>query len=319
MQTQGRDQNTDPDIRALLRSHGDALDAFQIIRKEADDLLRRFAQFEDDSPTPLERIKAVASVKGLDVRAAEGEMSSRRRVAMFVPARDGASAYIVYDPSLPTSRIVFSIAHEIVHSFVPSSTSGVRFRSAYSPASKPIRQLEMLCEFGAALLVMPEDAFKAAAQRHGFGLEFVNQIRRQFGTSFEATTYRLAQTARFGAAAVKLQFRLSRAQMQTAPASGYLFPYPDKATVTPKYRCQSFHKSDGFHGLIPYNKSFPEDSCVYKVSTGETEVQKAVEIIPVVGGRRVRASVEAIRAPYQPPKADPDRPDVLVLVRVLPQ
>lgn len=319
MQTQGRHQNTDPDIRALLRSHGDALDAFQIIRKEADDLLMRFALFEDDSPTPLDRIKALASVQGLDVRAAAGEMSSRGRVAVFVPPRDGSSAYIVYDPSLPTSRILFSIAHEIVHSFVPSSTSGVRFRSTYSPASKPIRQLEMLCEYGAALLVMPEGPFKAASQRHGFGLEFVNQIRRQFGASFEATTYRLAQTAAFGAAAVKLQYRLSKGQMQTAPASGYLFPYPDKATVTPKYRCQSFHKSETFPGLIPFNKSFSEDSCVYNVSAAEAEICEALEILPVVGRGQVRAKVQAIRAPYQPPDADPEHPDVLVLVRTVPK
>ena len=317
MQMRGRQQVTDPDIRALLQAHGDSLDAFQIIREKATALLKKFGCFEDDSPTPLDRIKAIASVAGLDVRAAAGEMS-KGRVAMFVPSGDGTKGYIVYDPSLPPTRVVYSIGHEIVHSFVPSSTSGARFRSTYSPSSKPMRQLELLCEFGAALLTMPDEPFKTAVQRNGFGLESVNAIRRQFGTSFEATTYRMAQTAGFGAAAVKLQYRLSKAQLQTAPSSGSLFPYPDKETVKPKYRCQSFHKSDRFPGLIPFNKSFAEDSCVYQIATGTTAVLRASEIVPVVGGRRVRASVEAICAPYQPPDADPDRPDVLVLIQLLP-
>lgn len=308
MRRQGRYQDTDPDVAALLAAHP-GLDPFEIIRRRAENLLARFEEFEDDSPTPLDRVKALASLQGLPVRAAQGAMP-KGRVAMYVPS--GRSSYIVYDPSLPPSRVVFSIAHEIVHSFVPSTQSGVRFRSSYTPASRPGRLLEMLCEFGAAQLVMPQLAFVAAVDRAGFGLASVDAVRRQFGTSFESTTYRMAQVADFPAAAVKLHHRLSKAQLQRPPASGQLFPGPEPDVAAPKYRCQSFHGSPSFPGLVPYNKSFPEGSCVYMAEPGH--IVSAIEAVPTTG-RALRARVEAVVAPYQRPDADADRPDVLVLIR----
>ena len=244
---------TDPDIRALVAEHG-GLDVFEIIRNKADALLRRFDEFDNESLDPVTRVKALASVNGLDVRPATNKMP-KGRVAMFVPSGDKGAGYIVYDSTLPSSRVVFSIAHEIVHSFIPGTNSGVRFRSTYSAASRPIRQLEMLCEFGAALLTMPEVAFSEAVQRAGFGLAFVDVVRRQFGTSFEATMYRMAQVSA-GAAAVKLFHRLSKDQMNRPPSSGFLFPMPEVDAVAPKYRCQSFHRSPSFPGKIPFNKSF---------------------------------------------------------------
>jgi Zn-dependent peptidase ImmA (M78 family) len=307
---------SDPDLRALLRSHGDSVDAYDIVRDKAAALLARFEDFEDDSPTPLDRIMALASVAGLPVQAAQGNMSAKGRAAIFISVGKDGRGSIVYDATLPASRILFSIAHEIVHSFIPSSTAGVRFRSMHSPTSKQSRELEMLCEFGAALLIMPEGAFMAAVARHGFGLANVDQIRRQFGSSFEATTYRVAQTARFAAAAAKLKYRLSKQQQQVGPSSGFLFPLPDREAVKPKYRCQSFHRSGGFPGRIPFNKSFPENSCVYEAASAG-EIQSAVELIPVPGQRPVRARIEAVRAPYQPDDADTDHPDVLVLMRVV--
>jgi Zn-dependent peptidase ImmA (M78 family) len=309
MRAQGRQQDNDPDVEALLAAHP-GLDAYAIIRRRAGELLARFEEFEDDSPTPLERVKALASVQGLPVREA-AEAMPNGRVAMFVPS--GRSGYIVYDPNLPAGRVLFSIAHEIVHSFVPATRSGVRFRSTYSPASRPGRQLEMLCEFGAALLVMPDAAFAASLLRHGFGLASVDAVRRQFGTSFEATTYRMAQVAPFPAAAVKLHHRLSKAQLQQPPASGHLFPRPSPDIARPKYRCQSFHPSPSFPGRIPFNKSFNEESCVYGVSL-PGPIVSAVEAVPTAG-RAFRCRVEAMAAPYQRPEAGADRPDVLVLVR----
>jgi Zn-dependent peptidase ImmA (M78 family) len=243
-------------------------------------------------------------------------MSAKGRAAMFVPVANGEKSYIVYDSTLPTSRVLFSIAHEIIHSFVPTSNAGVRFRSRYSSGSREGRELEMLCEFGAALLIMPDVAFVAAVERHGFGLNHVGQVRIQFGSSYEATTYRMAQTVSFPAAAVKLRYRLSKQQQQAGPSSGLLFPMPEADTVCPKYRCQSFHRSLRFPGRIPFNKSFPEDSCVYEAAKG-VGILSGVEVVPVVGERPVRALVEAVRAPFQPDDADPDHPDVLVLMRVV--
>lgn len=305
---------TDPDIRALVAEHG-GIDAFEIIRAKADALLQRFDEFDNDCLDPVTRIKALASVNGLDVRQATNKMPEGR-VAMFVPSGNNGAGYVVYDSTLPSSRVVFSIAHEIVHSFIPGTDSGVRFRSTYTQSSRPVRQLEMLCEFGASLLTMPDAPFSEAVRRAGFGLAFVDIVRRQFGTSFEATTYRMAQVSA-GAAAAKLFHRLSKEQMNRPPSSGYLFPMPEVDSVVPKYRCQSFHHSPMFPGKIPFNKSFAPDSVVYRVASAGGGTDSAVERIPVVGISPVHATVEAIRAPYQRPDTDPHHPDMLVLMRII--
>jgi len=108
---------------------------------------------------------------------------------------------------MPIGRIVFSIGHEITHSFFPASNTGARFRSLSREGSKGARELEMLCHAGASELVMPLPEFRSAVERHGFGFNSVDLIREQFETSFEACVYRMAQTASFRAAAGLFQFR----------------------------------------------------------------------------------------------------------------
>ena len=108
-------------------------------------------------------------------------MSAKVRAAMFIPPGPGGrQGQIVYDPILPMGRVIYSIGHEIVHSFFPNSRAGVQFRSMHSTMSKRGRQLEMLCEYGASLLVMPDREFLEAVERHGFGLDKVELIRKPF-------------------------------------------------------------------------------------------------------------------------------------------
>jgi Zn-dependent peptidase ImmA (M78 family) len=302
----------DPDVAAL--SHEEGGDPYAAVRRKAEALLAQLDDFASDSVTPLERIKSLASLAGFAVRpAADGMLGTKGRAAMFIPPKAiGGHGQIVYDARLSTGRMIYSIGHEIVHSFFPNSNAGVQFRSIHAGNSKPGRQLEMLCEYGASLLVMPEHEFVEAADRHGFGLAHVESIRLPFGTSFEATTYRLAEIAAFPAAAVKFKFRLAKKDFNTKPASGQLFPMPDLTRVQPKYRCQTSRRSPSFRGLIPYNKSVPETSAVYSAGAN-LGIHRAVETLTFSGRTAVRYRVEAMRAPFQPPDSDPNHPDVLAL------
>ena len=306
----------DPDVRAVLRQ-GDGIDAaYAYVGRRVEELLGQFEHFESDSATPLDRITALASLVGFPVQATP-TMPSKNRAAMFVPTPTNGRGYIVYDASLPVTRVVFSIGHEIIHSFFPNSNAGVRFRSAVAPSSKPGRELEMLCEHGASLLVMPTKEFVKAVTRVGFGLESVNVVRRQFGTSFEATLYRMAHTADSPAAAVKFRYRHSKADLQVGPTSGQLFPEPADEIVRPRYRCQSFHCSASFRGRIPFNKSVSDDSCVYLAGCSGV-IERNSESLPNAGGVLPgQWRIEALRAPFQADDADAEYPDVLALIRLL--
>src|SRR5689334_8931204 len=129
----------DPDVRSVL-SHGDGVDAaYDLVRRRVEELLERFNEFESHCAAPLDRMKALSSLAGFPMQATS-TMPSKNRAAMFVPMSANGRGYIVYDASLPVGRVIFSIGHEIVHSFFPNSSAGVRFRSAVAPSSKPGRE-----------------------------------------------------------------------------------------------------------------------------------------------------------------------------------
>ena len=84
-----------------------------------------------------------------------------KRDAAVFPTSSGWR--ILYNPNRPKARIVFSLAHEIVHTFFPHSATGARFRSISNPDSREANELERLCALGAAELVMPMDEFRRLA------------------------------------------------------------------------------------------------------------------------------------------------------------
>ena len=308
------DSLNDPDVAAIAGAGGDP---YAAVRHKAQVLLDRLAEFPTETATPFERIKSLASLAGYTVRPCDGSMSEKGRAAMFIPnGSPGTRGQIIYDPTLPMGRVIFSIGHEISHSFFPNSNAGVQFRSVHPTGSKRGRQLEMLCEYGASLLVMPEREFLKAVERYGFGFAQVELIRDQFWTSFEATTYRLADLADFSVAAIKFKYRLAKKDMNTRPSYGNLFPMPDPAVVHPRYRVQSSRRSQTFDVLIPYNKSVPETSCIYRA--GRTAgIQSGFETVAFSGKRERASRVEAVQAPYQPPGADPTHPDILAFFYLL--
>ena len=156
---------------------------------------------------------------------------------------------IFYNSNRPLSRIVFSIAHEISHSFFPTSHTGARFRALSAGSSKESLELEMLCHFGASELTMPREPFLQSVDRIGFAINHVDKIREEFGTSFEACLYRLAATARFPAAAGLAKFRLRLGEQDAVKRlQRMLFKkeFDELDMPQKKYRRQSFHPSDEF-------------------------------------------------------------------------
>jgi len=99
---------------------------------------------------------------GITVEAMDIERQRKeKRDAILITT--GSRRIILYNPNRPTSRVAFSIAHEISHTFFPNSFTGARFRSICQSNSKEANELERLCDLGASELLMPIADFQKAA------------------------------------------------------------------------------------------------------------------------------------------------------------
>jgi len=313
---------SDPDIVSLIDQGGGLLDPYSVVRHSVDLLLKKLEAFEVTFEDAFQRICILASIAGFEVKPMTPTQAGREeRDAVLVYAKgNGRKGTIFFNPDRTRSRVVFSIGHEITHSFFPTSGTGARFRTICRERSRSARELEMLCDFGASELTMPTGEFREAVKRLGFGLGSVDSVRREFGTSFEACLYRMAATAPFPAAAGLLRFRHRQNEGEAAPnTTGELLPSQRCAPEPPakKYRRQSFYYSEAFPRsfVMPWNKSVPESSCVYRAAqTGGIEAGR--EVIPINGrGKGLLCSIEAVIAPYQPHDTEPDWPDILFLLR----
>lgn len=100
---------------------------------------------------------------------------------------------IEYNPHRPLGRVNFSIAHEIAHTFFPDCADEVRNRSR-EKWERRNRQLEVLCNVGAAELTMPVGSFPADDDAI-VTIEELMRLRKNFQVSAEAVLIRLVKLA----------------------------------------------------------------------------------------------------------------------------
>lgn len=303
----------DPDLQRAIAFEDPDLYAF--VERRAGEVVRKLSLFEGDFSNAFDRMIALASLEGYVVKPMDHDKALRetRDAVLMATPSEGRKGIILYNPWKPQSRVVYTIAHEITHSFFPNSRAGAQFRSAQRNDGPP-PELERLCDIGAAVLCMPTSAFRAVAGHAQPTLAVVDDLRREFGTSFEATAYRVATAAAEPVAVARFCFRRTKAQTGRA-RNGQLFPEEEIASETSKYRRQSFHASPSYPKdlVFPWNKSLPEQSVAY-TARESTGLVSATEIL----APRTRAiapfRVEAIVAPYQRGDAAHEWPDILVLL-----
>lgn len=119
--------------------------------------------------------------------------------ARMVPMHDG-TLVLEYNPMRPRGRLRFSIAHEIAHSLFPDCAAGVRNRGATPAPAADNWQLEVLCNIGAAELLMPLGSFPNFAGTQ-LSISAVMELRRRFDVSVEACLIRIIKLARAQSAA----------------------------------------------------------------------------------------------------------------------
>jgi Zn-dependent peptidase ImmA (M78 family) len=306
---------SDPDVISLIRETGGLIDPRSAVLTQARRCLKIIKGFHNIPADPIARLRIVASVCGIaDVASMNiAQQKTETTDAVLVEKISGERS-IFYNPTRPRSRVAFSIAHEIAHTFFPSSARGARFRNICSTSSREANELERLCDLGASELLMPIDEFRAAAEGI-YSLSRVQGLSQCFGSSFEATAFRLASAHPGIAVAGLLRYRLrlSELRQRKSAEQASLFNLPNKMNnkkSQPKYRRQSLHLSEacGSEYTIRWNKSFDPCSVVYKASVTDG-VQVGIETLPNEVSKDGR--LEAIKAPYQREDADPEFGDVL--------
>lgn len=304
---------SDPDVISLCRKTGELIDPRSTVVHMARSLLEKVNGFPGLPREPLERLKIIASFAGIKIQPMD--MSGQRketRDAVLYSTPSGRT--VLFNPIRPKSRVVFTIGHEIIHTFFPNSTKGARFRSITNPDSREANELERLCDLGAAELVMPLDEFQREANGD-YTLSDIERLAACFGTSLEATAFRLATAHPGLAVAGLLRFRRTLQEERNVirlSNQHSLFPSTElqsQDAPQKKYRRQSIHMSPccGDDHLVRWNKSFDQASVVYQTVDGL--LHSAVEPLPNVAAQS--GLLEAIRAPYQREDADEKFGDVL--------
>jgi Zn-dependent peptidase ImmA (M78 family) len=308
----GSKKYSDPDVISLIKATGSLVDPRSAVLNQARNLVAKLTRFNDVPADALMRLKILASMMGITVEPMNIEQQQKeKRDAILFTAR--SSRVILYNPNRPISRVAFSVAHEISHAFFPNSLVGARFRTICEATSKEANELERLCDIGASELLMPIRDFQKEAAGD-YCLSSVEKLSAIFGSSYEATVFRLATAHPGIAAAGLLRYRLRLNEERALKANqGFLFEKefpPVDRTPHPKYRRQSIYFSEacGDHLTVRWNKSFDESSCVY-LAGNIPGVHSAVEPLP--NGTGIKGRLEAIRAPYQREVADPVFADVL--------
>lgn len=132
----------------------------------------------------------LALAKWRNMRAeARGDIPDARTV----PAPDG-ELVLQYNPTRPRGRLRFSIAHEIAHSLFPDCADEIRHRDGGPTPNKDNWQLEVLCNIGAAELLMPVGSFSQLTGLE-LSMQSVNELRKKFDVSVEACLIRLTKLA----------------------------------------------------------------------------------------------------------------------------
>jgi Zn-dependent peptidase ImmA (M78 family)/O-acetyl-ADP-ribose deacetylase (regulator of RNase III) len=187
----------------------------------------------------------------------------------------GGRFFIEYNPSRPISRVRYSICHEIAHTFFPDCGEKIRHRQEREAIVGDEWQLEMLCNIGAAELLMPMCIFNEEAR-----IPSIDQVllwRKKFGASVEAVLLRAVHISNEPCAVFS-----AAAQNEDTTSRRYLLEY-----VIPS--------SKGSLSLTA-GQLLPKESCINSC-TAIGFTQKAVEYWNV-NGPALR--VEAVGIPGYP-------------------
>jgi O-acetyl-ADP-ribose deacetylase (regulator of RNase III) len=168
---------THPSITAIAGK----LDPIHAITESARDLVFRAIEAGWVGP-PFDPFQ-LANFAGIKVLPCEDVIDAR------IISASGDRFVIEFNPNRPRHRINYSICHEIAHTFFPDCSERVRNRAIHQEMSGDDWQLEMLCNMGAAELLMPIGSFPALDEQR-LSIDQILTIRKKYEVSVEAVLLR---------------------------------------------------------------------------------------------------------------------------------
>lgn len=99
---------------------------------------------------------------------------------------------IEYNPNKPKARIRFSVAHEIAHTFFDDCAERIRHRLQKHELHETEWQIEVLCNFGAAEILMPYGSFPELGEEAN-SIDDLMSLRVRYEVSAEAVMMRFVR------------------------------------------------------------------------------------------------------------------------------
>lgn len=168
---------THPSISAI----GQESDPIHFITESARDLVFRAIESGWQGP-PFDPFQ-LANFAGIKVLPSEEVTDART-----IPAA-GGRFIIEFNPNRPRHRIKYSICHEIAHTFFPDCSERIRNRASIQEMNGSDWQLEMLCNMGAAELLMPIGTFQTP-EEHRLSIDQILALRKKYEVSVDAVLLR---------------------------------------------------------------------------------------------------------------------------------
>lgn len=170
---------TNKSVVALAKNN----DPIKIISEKAKSVIFRFLEDGGQGP-PFDPFEIAAFLK-IDVRPSEDVRDAK---TLFLDGKH----IIEYNPNRSVGRINFSVSHDIAHTFFPDCKDETRNRANHKEMTADDWQLEMLCNIGAAELLMPMGSFPDLAEEK-LSIEKLLELQKQFNVSMEALLLRFVK------------------------------------------------------------------------------------------------------------------------------
>jgi O-acetyl-ADP-ribose deacetylase (regulator of RNase III) len=155
--------------------------------------------------------------------------------ARTLPA-GGGKFRIQFNPNRSAARINFSVAHEIAHTLFPDCAEAIRNRFTHAEMKPNDWQLEVLCNVGAAEILMPVGSFQFDETRP-LSIDTVIALQREFSVSSESVLLRIAKLTSQqcfvfvahrdetkNSSTYRIDYAVSSRSWPNSPATGFQLP-----------------------------------------------------------------------------------------------
>lgn len=230
----------------------------------------------------------LASFRG--ARVAERPIRSAARLF-----QENGSLVIEVNQDHSPGKRNFSVDHEVSHTLLPTyfrQPIDDEITGQFSVSSEE----ELLCDIGAAALLLPSNALRPRARDGGPSLQTLVDLAELFQASLQATARNLAELDLWPCAYVLWEegYRKEERPLLGQPMLPIFEPLGKPLA---KYRVSAVYASQSFPYHVPFNKSVENESLVVACCSGG-EPTSGMHLFDL-GRRAVELYCENVYAPYR--------------------